>query len=77
MPAATSAVERLQGLAGRASAINHVDERAVAAELHVPVAAVHGAATFYDDLARTRRGAAHPRLRGHSMLRGRWRPARR
>ena len=62
MPAATSAVERLQGLAGRASAINHVDERAVAAELHVPVAAVHGAATFYDDLARTRRGKRHIRV---------------
>jgi NADH:ubiquinone oxidoreductase subunit F (NADH-binding)/NADH:ubiquinone oxidoreductase subunit E len=62
MPVATSAVERLQDLAGRAGAINHADERAVAAELHVPVAAVHGAATFYDDLAQTRRGNRHVRV---------------
>ena len=62
MPVATSAVERLQGVAGRAGAINHADERAVAAELHVPVAAVHGAATFYDDLSRTRRGNRHVRV---------------
>ena len=49
----TSAIERLQGVAERAGAITPADERAAAAELHVPVAAVHGAATFYDDLART------------------------
>ena len=53
MPVATSAIERLQGVAERAGAITPADERATAAELHLSVAAVHGAATFYDDLART------------------------
>ena len=58
----TSAIERLQGVAERAGAITPADERAAAAELHVPVAAVHGAATFYDDLARTPRGKRHVRV---------------
>jgi NADH:ubiquinone oxidoreductase subunit F (NADH-binding) len=58
----TSAIERLQGVAERAGAITPTDERATAAELHLPVAAVHGAATFYDDLARTRRGNRHVRV---------------
>lgn len=62
MSVATSAVERLQDVAGRAGAITEADERATATELNVPVAAVHGAATFYDDLARTRRGSRHVRV---------------
>jgi Respiratory-chain NADH dehydrogenase 51 Kd subunit/Thioredoxin-like [2Fe-2S] ferredoxin len=52
----------LQGVAERAGAITPTDERAAAAELHLPVAAVHGAATFYDDLGRTRRGNRHVRV---------------
>jgi NADH:ubiquinone oxidoreductase subunit E len=59
MSVATSAVEWLQDVAGRAGAITEADERATATELNVAVAAVHGAATFYDDLARTRRGNRH------------------
>jgi bidirectional [NiFe] hydrogenase diaphorase subunit len=62
MSVATSAIERLQDVAVRAGAITTVDERATAAELNVPIAAVHGAATFYDDLARTRRGRRHVRV---------------
>jgi NADH:ubiquinone oxidoreductase subunit E len=62
MSVATSAVERLQDVAGRAGAITEADERVTATELNVPVAAVHGAATFYDDLARTRRGSRHVRV---------------
>ena len=62
MSVATSAIERLQDVAGRAGAITEADERATATELNVPVAAVHGAATFYDDLARTRRGNRHVRV---------------
>jgi NADH:ubiquinone oxidoreductase subunit F (NADH-binding)/NADH:ubiquinone oxidoreductase subunit E len=62
MPVTTSAIEWLQGVAERAGAITAADERAAAAELHIPVAAVHGAATFYDDLARTRRGNRHVRV---------------
>lgn len=61
-PAATSAIERLQDVAERAGAITTADERSAAAELKVPVAAVHGAATFYDDLAPTRRGNRHVRV---------------
>jgi NADH-quinone oxidoreductase subunit F len=57
-----SAIERLQGVAERAGAITPADERAAAAELNVPVAGVHGAATFYDDLAGTRRGSRHVRV---------------
>ena len=38
------------------------DERATAAALHIPVAALHGTATFYDDLARSRRGNHHVRV---------------
>jgi NADH:ubiquinone oxidoreductase subunit E len=67
MSVATSAVERLQDVAGRAGAITEADERVTATELNVPVAAVHGAATFYDDLAQP----ARPCLRGHRMLRRR------
>ena len=40
MSVATSAVERLQDVAGRAGAITEADERATATELNVPVAAV-------------------------------------
>ena len=57
-----SAIERLQGVAERAGSITAADERATAAELHLPVAEVHGAATFYDDLARTPRGNRHVRV---------------
>ena len=62
MSVATSAIERLQDVAERAGAVTRADERATAAELHVPLAAVHGAATFYDDLAKTRRGSRHVRV---------------
>ena len=62
MSIATSAIERLQDVAGRTGAVTRADERATAAELHVPLAAVHGAATFYDDLAMTRRGTRHVRV---------------
>jgi NADH:ubiquinone oxidoreductase subunit E len=62
MSVATSAIERLQDVAGRTGAVTGADERATAAELHVPLAAVHGAATFYDDLANTRRGSRHVRV---------------
>ena len=62
MSIATSAIERLQDVAGRTGAVTRADERATAAELHVPLAAVHGAATFYDDLAKTRRGSRHVRV---------------
>jgi NADH:ubiquinone oxidoreductase subunit F (NADH-binding)/NADH:ubiquinone oxidoreductase subunit E len=58
----TTPIERLRGVAERAGAITAADERAAAAELHIPLAAVHGAATFYDDLARTRRGNRHVRV---------------
>jgi NADH:ubiquinone oxidoreductase subunit F (NADH-binding)/NADH:ubiquinone oxidoreductase subunit E len=57
-----SAIERLQGVAARAGSITAADERATAADLHLPVAGVHGAATFYDDLARTPRGKRHVRV---------------
>jgi NADH:ubiquinone oxidoreductase subunit E len=62
MSIATSAIERLQDVAGRAGGVTRADERATAAELHIPLAAVHGAATFYDDLAKTRRGRRHVRV---------------
>jgi NADH:ubiquinone oxidoreductase subunit F (NADH-binding)/NADH:ubiquinone oxidoreductase subunit E len=62
MSVATSAIEKLRDVAERAGAITAVDERAAAAELKVPVAEVHGASTFYDDLARTRRGRRHVRV---------------
>jgi NADH:ubiquinone oxidoreductase subunit F (NADH-binding)/NADH:ubiquinone oxidoreductase subunit E len=62
MTGAGSAIARLQDVAKRVGAITTADERAAAAELKVPVAAVHGAATFYDDLARTRRGSRHVRV---------------
>ena len=62
MPIATSAIERLQDVARRAGAVTRADERATASELHVPLAAVHGAGTFYDDLAKTRRGRRHVRV---------------
>ena len=62
MSIATSAIERLQDVAGRTGAVTRADERATAAELHIPLAAVHGAATFYDDLAKTRRGSRHVRV---------------
>ena len=62
MSIATSAIERLQDVAGRTGAVTRADERATAAELHVPLAAVHGAATFYDDLAKTPRGSRHVRV---------------
>jgi NADH:ubiquinone oxidoreductase subunit F (NADH-binding)/NADH:ubiquinone oxidoreductase subunit E len=57
-----SAIERLRGVAERAGSITAADERATAADLHLPVAGVHGAATFYDDLARTQRGNRHVRV---------------
>jgi NADH:ubiquinone oxidoreductase subunit F (NADH-binding) len=62
MSIATSAIERLQDVAGRTGAVTRADQRATAAELHVPLAAVHGAATFYDDLAKTPRGSRHVRV---------------
>jgi NADH:ubiquinone oxidoreductase subunit F (NADH-binding)/NADH:ubiquinone oxidoreductase subunit E len=62
MTGAVFAIARLQDVAKRVGAITTADERAAAAELKVPVAAVHGAATFYDDLARTRRGSRHVRI---------------
>ena len=62
MSVGTSAIARLQDVAVRAGAITTADERAAAAELNVPLAAVHGAATFYDDLALTRRGDRHVRV---------------
>jgi NADH:ubiquinone oxidoreductase subunit E len=62
MSVATSAIERLQHVAGRTGAVTRADERDTASELHVPLAAVHGAATFYDDLAKTRRGSRHVRV---------------
>ena len=62
MSIATSAIERLQDVAGRTGAVTRADERAAAAELQVPLAAVHGAASFYDDLAKTRRGSRHVRV---------------
>jgi len=62
MSVAISAIDRLQDVAGRTGAVTRADERATAAELHVPLAAVHGAATFYDDLAKTRRGSRHVRV---------------
>lgn len=62
MSIATSAIERLQDVARRTGAVTRADERATAAELHVPLATVHGAATFYDDLAKTPRGSRHVRV---------------
>jgi Thioredoxin-like [2Fe-2S] ferredoxin len=62
MSVATSAIESLQDVAVQAGAITTADERATAADLKIPIAAVHGAATFYDDLARTRRGSRHVRV---------------
>ena len=62
MSVTTSAIERLQDVAKRSGAVTTADERATAIELKVPVAAVHGAATFYDDLARTPRGRRHVRV---------------
>jgi NADH:ubiquinone oxidoreductase subunit F (NADH-binding)/NADH:ubiquinone oxidoreductase subunit E len=55
----TSAIDRLRRLAEQSGTITIDDERAVASELHMPVAAVHGAATFFDDLAPTPRGRRH------------------
>lgn len=57
-----SAIDRLRGFAEQSGSITASDERLVASELHVPVAAVHGAATFFDDLAPTRRGRRHVRV---------------
>jgi NADH:ubiquinone oxidoreductase subunit F (NADH-binding)/NADH:ubiquinone oxidoreductase subunit E len=62
MSVATSAIERLQDFAARTGAVTRADVSATAAEVHVPLAAVHGAATFYDDLAKTRRGSRHIRV---------------
>ena len=62
MSVSRSAIARLQDVAERAGAITTADERAAAAELNAPLAAVHGAATFYDDLALTRRGDRHVRV---------------
>ena len=62
MSVATSAIERLQHVAGRTGAVTRADERATASDLHLPLAAVHGAATFYDDLAKIRRGSRHVRV---------------
>ncbi len=62
MSVATSAIERLQHVAGRTGAVTRADERATASDLHLPLAAVHGAATFYDDLAKTRRSSRHVRV---------------
>jgi NADH:ubiquinone oxidoreductase subunit E len=62
MSVASSAIKRLQEVAERADAVTVDDERAAAVELNVPVAALHGAATFYDDLAQTRRGKRHVRV---------------
>jgi NADH:ubiquinone oxidoreductase subunit E len=61
MSIATSAIERLQDVARRTGAVTRADERATAAELHVPLA-THGAATFHDDLAKTPRGSRHVRV---------------
>jgi formate dehydrogenase iron-sulfur subunit len=58
----TSAIDRLRGLAEQSGKITATDERLVASELHVPVAAVHGAATFFEDLAPTLRGRRHVRV---------------
>jgi NADH:ubiquinone oxidoreductase subunit F (NADH-binding)/NADH:ubiquinone oxidoreductase subunit E len=58
----TSAIDRLRAVARRTGAITPSDERLVAGELHLPVAAVHGAATFFDDLAPTLRGRRHVRV---------------
>jgi NADH:ubiquinone oxidoreductase subunit F (NADH-binding)/NADH:ubiquinone oxidoreductase subunit E len=58
----TSAIDRLRGLAEQSGMITANDERVVASDLHVPVAAVHGAATFFDDLAPTPRGRRHVRV---------------
>lgn len=58
----TSAIDRLRGFAEQSGRITAGDERSVASDLHVPVAAVHGAATFFDDLAPTRRGRRHLRI---------------
>jgi NADH:ubiquinone oxidoreductase subunit E len=60
----TSAIDRLRGLAEQSGKITATNERLVASELRVPVAAVHGAATFFDDLAPTRRGRRHVRVCG-------------
>ena len=57
-----SAIDRLRGFAEQSGRITASDERLVASELHMPVAAVHGAATFFDDLAPTRRGRRHVRV---------------
>jgi bidirectional [NiFe] hydrogenase diaphorase subunit len=58
----TSAIDRLRGLAEQSGVITASEERLVASELRVPVAAVHGAATFFEDLAPTRRGRRHVRV---------------
>jgi NADH-quinone oxidoreductase subunit F len=58
----TSAIDRLREFAERSGKITASDERLVATELHVPLAAVHGAATFFEDLAPTRRGRRHVRV---------------
>ena len=61
MPPTSSAIDKLRSVAARAGAVTSAGECATA-ELKVPVAAVHGAATFYDDLAPTRRGKRHVRV---------------
>src|SRR4029453_4875840 len=43
MSVATSAIESLQDVAVQAGAITTADERATAADLKIPIAAVHGA----------------------------------
>jgi NADH:ubiquinone oxidoreductase subunit F (NADH-binding)/NADH:ubiquinone oxidoreductase subunit E len=57
-----SAIDRLRGVAERTGRITAGEERLVADELHLPIAAVHGAATFFDDLAPTPRGRRHVRV---------------
>ena len=44
MSIATSAIERLQDVAGRAGRVTRADERATPAEPHVPLAVVRQAA---------------------------------
>jgi NADH-quinone oxidoreductase subunit F len=57
-----SAIDRLRGIAEQSGRITADDERVLAKELGVPVAAVHGAASFFDDLAPTPRGRRHVRV---------------
>ena len=77
-PGGPTVVELLSAAVRERGALADDDIRAAAAATGLPEAAVHGVATFYDDLLAPRGRPPRPRLHRHRLLRGdgrrpRWR----